>query len=228
MPEQVFSPHPDATPTEQAAWRVARLAGALATDYLGFKGLTTLVDNPIALRALEHLEEANRGPAAVPLGQIERLDGTAHSFDLSHAIRNIAASAEFRNRRERLWLSSLLLAVGDELAGMEPYYFDRGPDLEMIRHLRNGVAHGNRFDLRAGQPIRPAWFTGGRGARADGSSAPATTFVIRPELDGMRVLFDFMGPGDVLELVQHIEWRLLRVGNHDPVHNLYEQLPPSN
>ena len=38
-----------------------------------------------------------------------------------------------------------MLTLGDELSVHG--YFDRAPILELVYHLRNGVAHGNRFNI---------------------------------------------------------------------------------
>jgi hypothetical protein len=45
----------------------------------------------------------------------------------------------------RVWLVGALLTVGDALA--RHHYFDRAPELELLRHLRNGVADGNVFNI---------------------------------------------------------------------------------
>jgi hypothetical protein len=39
---------------------------------------------------------------------------------------------------DRVWLVGSLLAIGDAL--MRHCYFDHAPELELLRHLRNGVA----------------------------------------------------------------------------------------
>jgi hypothetical protein len=38
-----------------------------------------------------------------------------------------------------------LLTLGDELSAYG--YFDRAPALELLYHLRNAVAHGNRLNI---------------------------------------------------------------------------------
>ncbi|OXC78250.1 hypothetical protein [Caballeronia sordidicola] len=38
-----------------------------------------------------------------------------------------------------------LLTLGDELGARG--YFDRAPILEIVYHLRNGMAHDNRFNI---------------------------------------------------------------------------------
>src|SRR6476620_946738 len=54
-------------------------------------------------------------------------------------------------------------------------YWDRTPELELLRHLRNGVSHGNTFNFRPGEPKRPAQYR---------------TFQLTPEHHGAPVLFD--------------------------------------
>jgi hypothetical protein len=82
-------------------------------------------------------------------------------------------------------------------------YYDRAPVLEMVRHLRNGIAHGNRFSLRNPTELN-AWPAHTRDA-ACRSSGP---FEITPDLDGSAVLFDFMGLGDVLDLLISVSTHL--------------------
>jgi hypothetical protein len=47
---------------------------------------------------------------------------------------------------DRLWLVGALLTIGDALK--QHRYFDRAPELELLRHLRNGAAHGNTFRIK--------------------------------------------------------------------------------
>lgn len=105
---------------------------------------------------------------------------------------------------DRAWLGSALIVLGDRLAAES--YFDRAPILEMVRHLRNGVGHGNRFEIRNPSELAvwPAHTLGAACASPNGS-----TFEITPDLHGSRVLFDFMGPGDVIDLFASVGTRLL-------------------
>ncbi len=96
-------------------------------------------------------------------------------------------------------MSSLIL-LGDRLAAEG--YFDRAPVLEVVRHLRNGIAHGNRFTFRNPKELG-VWPAHTR----DASRRTTDSFEITAELDGQPVLFDFMAPGDVLDL-------LISVGTH--------------
>ena len=154
-------------------------------------GLSALLTRPQAIELIERLERDNTGPAAVPIEPIPRKDGTAHFFSLSHAIREVAAEPDFLAVRDQLWLAGALLTLGDALAAEN--YFDHAPDLEFVRHLRNGIGHGNRFHFLHGEPRRPAHFTGPEGRlMADGvTSTPpgqAHTFEITRALEGQPVL----------------------------------------
>jgi hypothetical protein len=107
----------------------------------------------------------------------------------------------------RLWLVGALLAVGDTLS--RHGYFDHAPELELLRHLRNGVAHGNTFriDLKhlAKFPAhnRLAWIRGDNKAE----------FEITPNLQNQPVLLDFMAPGNILDLLMSVSHYLGQTGN---------------
>jgi hypothetical protein len=208
--------------------QVGQLAQELNEGYMAYAGSTSLARHPYAIQLVERLERENTGPAIVPIESILRKDGSAAFFSLSHALRKISTSQTYREVHDRLWLGGALLTLGDELARVR--YFDKGPDLEFIRHLRNGIAHGNRFHFERGAPQRPAHFTGSaQRLLADGHTTTprgqAHTFVISSALNGRGVLFDFLGPGDVCDLLAFVSVRLLRIGNGDPVAPLWPQRP---
>lgn len=76
-------------------------------------------------------------------GNLLRRDGTAIIFHMPDFLRAAVASAHQEDQL-RASITGALVTVGDALASHR--YFDRGPDLELLRHLRNGLAHGNRFN----------------------------------------------------------------------------------
>ena len=93
-------------------------------------------------------------------------------------------------------------------------YFDRAPELELLRHLRNGVAHGNLFRIDNPTEItkfpahnRLAWV----------KSDSKAIFEITPSLRNQPVLFDFMGPGDILEpdRIRRVVEKICRLGTED-------------
>lgn len=73
-------------------------------------------------------------------------------------------------------------------------YFDRSPELEFFRHIRNGVSHGNRFHFRNREPRRPAMFA---------------TFELDASLHGQNILFEYMSTGDVFDLFDEIRNQLI-------------------
>jgi hypothetical protein len=209
-------------------FQVGQLAQELHRGYLADAGSAALLRHPYATDLVERLELENTGPAIVPIESIVRKDGSVAFFDLSYAVRNIATGNTYQHVHDRLWLGGALLALGDELTNAGG--FDKGPDLQFIRHLRNGVAHGNRFNLRPGQPSLPAHFTGpDQRLLPDGKTTTppgeAQTFEITPALHGQTVLFDFLGPADVCDLLMFVGHRLIRIGNRDPALPLWPQRP---
>jgi hypothetical protein len=110
---------------------------------------------------------------------------------------------------DRLWLVGALLTIGDALSTQS--YFDHAPEPELLRHLRNGVAHGNTFRINlrhlAKFPAhnRLAW------VRSDSKAE----FEITPKLQNQPVQFDFMGSGDIIHLLMSVGLYLIRMGNGD-------------
>lgn len=77
--------------------------------------------------------------------------------------------------------------IGDELSANE--CFDKSPELELFRHIRNGLSHGNRFHFRSGEPRRPAKLRG---------------YVLDASLHGQNILFEYLSTGDVFDLLDHV------------------------
>lgn len=204
---------------------IGQLAERLVSGYMAHQCLTSLLDEPIAesiLVAIDQLYPPGRtGPGRNDV--VLRKDGTAHFIWVPHYLRTVTQSPEYRSAQDRVFLAGALLELGDELAAVQ--YVDKRPDLELLRHLRNGIAHGNRFRLRRGEPLRPAYFTGPVGLFPDGVTTTASRmkFEISLAVDGQPVLFDFMGAGDICDLLMFISWRLIRLGNGDPLNDLWPQ-----
>jgi hypothetical protein len=79
-----------------------------------------------------------------PSDGVRRKDGTKWSFDTQDALFDLADRA-IDSELPRVWLTGSLLTLGDVLKDHE--YLDHAPVLELVYHLRNGIAHGNRFDF---------------------------------------------------------------------------------
>ncbi len=155
------------------------------------------------------LMAADERVQALPLDRVatpDQIDG--HQFDFRHFLRQVREpelAAEF----ERVWLAGALVQVGNEVA--QNGYFDHAPEIELVRHLRNGVAHGNRFDIRYPEELKK-WPAHNHHAWVRGAAIEIT-----PELNGTPVLFNFISAGDVLRLLTGVSLYLIRMGNGDPL-----------
>jgi len=129
---------------------------------------------------------------------LPRRNGTAHSYSFQFYLRQAFDHAATAAGMQTTWFASAIVAAADAL---KPHnYFNRPPALEVIYHLRNGIAHGNKFDFtpdcRARMAAHPAnteeWAA---------SSAELTPFHITESLHGSGVLFDYMGPADITDVL---------------------------
>jgi hypothetical protein len=163
--------------------------------------------HPLAATLLPAVESGH----IVPVGRVKQKDGTEQSFHFEHFLG--AAQAEDRDEFDRVFLGGSLLALGDALHGHD--YFDHAPELELVYHLRNGVAHGNHFNIRASGVARLSkWPAHNRLAWVRSQSV---TFEVTTGLNGQEVLWGYLEPGDVVALFQAVGLYLVRRGNGDPV-----------
>jgi len=65
--------------------------------------------------------------------------------------------------------------------------------VQFLRHIRNGCAHGNHFDIRDKAPMRLALWSGVNITKDD---------------DGNPVLYTFIDAGDVFHLLNDVFWEL--------------------
>lgn len=192
----------------QAAFECGQLAERMAQGYYTHK---TAIEVATDSRA-KFLVPAVQSGQIVPVGYVPRKDGTKIIFHYSHFLDQARHNAMIVGDLERLWLAGSLIAVGD--AASAHGYFDRAPELELLRHLRNGIAHGNRF--RIDNPASLAKFPAHNRLAWIRSDTKAD-FEITPSIQGQTVLFDFMGPGDVIDILSSVGLYLIRMGNGDPL-----------
>ncbi|MCF2487498.1 hypothetical protein [Dyadobacter sp. CY347] len=114
-----------------------------------------------------------------------------YNLNIPDSIKALNGAPSFRLEMIRLPTAGAILKIGDLLA--KSGYFTKTPELEFMRHLRNGIAHGNQFNFVPAEPRRPASFE---------------TFVIENGLHGKTVLGDFIESGDVLALFDLLESNL--------------------
>jgi hypothetical protein len=112
-------------------------------------------------------------------------------LDVWESIEGVDGDPEFTLHFARTWFVMALSTIGQ--IASDSGYWDKTPELELLRHLRNGVSHGNRFNFRTGEPRRPAHFGHHR---------------LTAQNHGDEVLFDFMGAGDIMALFDHVEAHL--------------------
>lgn len=192
----------------KAACEISQLAQRMADGYFVHYAALTVAGDPNALA----LAPKTLNRIFVPVGFVRRKDGTEHVFHFTHYLQLAQKNVEIMHDLKRVWLAAALLTVGDALS--QHGYFDRAPELELVRHLRNGIAHGNRFRIDKPANLRrypahnhEAW------VRSD----KKTMFEITPQLDGKIVLFDFMDAGDVLDVILSIAVYLMNLGNSFPL-----------
>lgn len=135
-------------------------------------------------------------------------DGSMRNYDLTYVMGLLRTDPELRSARDRSWCVSALILLGDRLA--EEGYFDRAPVLEMVRHLRNGIAHGNRFTI-----LKPAELRDWPAHTRDAACQGGRPFQVTPELVGTPVLFEYMGKGDVLDLLISVSTHLTSLKRSD-------------
>jgi hypothetical protein len=174
---------------------VARMAHHLATGYYAFVVAHHVAVNPQSINSLS---------PAHPTGKLERKDGTAHTLDLRYYLDLLREDHSLQGDFLRLWATGSLLTLSVEL--LKHRYFDRAPILEFVYHLRNGVAHGNRFYIDDKGKRRLAKYPA-HNLYAAVKSPLGTLYEITPNQTG-PVLFDFMGAADVIDLLQSIKVHL--------------------
>jgi len=124
--------------------------------------------------------------------ELGRRDGTKHPpLDIHESVRRIRGNPQFNLDYVGVILMATISLVADRLS--RNAYFNKTPEPEFLRHIRNAIAHGNRFHMRSDEPRRPARFH---------------DFEIAKSLEGTRLFWDFMAPGDVLDLLQEVESQL--------------------
>ncbi|MBN3798491.1 hypothetical protein [Burkholderia sp. Ac-20392] len=179
---------------------VARTAHRLADGYYAFLVAHYVAVNPLSINSLPPAKTLGGSQT----GEINRKDGTHHTLDLRFYLDLLREDHDLQGNFLRTWATGALLMLGDELGAYG--YFDQAPILELVYHLRNGLAHGNQFNITDGGKKRlekhPA-----HNRNAAVKSPLGTVYEIMPVLGG-PVLFDFLGAADVIDILQSVEVHL--------------------
>lgn len=184
------------------AFNAARLAHRLGSGYYVHSGIIEVAQGMDRNAPIDW--SATR--------EVTRKDGTKHIFSFDHYLREAFENSRTRDDLDRVWLAGGLIALADSLERSN--YFDRAPHLELIRHLRNGVSHGNRF--RIDSPDKLAKYPA-HNLYASVRSPAGTAFEITANVQGKTVMFDFMGPADFVDLFMSVETHLFSLAVETPV-----------
>lgn len=187
-----------AQPSEILA--VSRTAGRLALGYYAFLVAQYVAANPHSINSLPPAKELGQDPT----GELKRKDGTFHTLSMRHYLDLFREDHGVQREILRSWAIGALLTLGDELTVHR--YFDHAPILEFVYHLRNGVAHGNRFNITKSGRARLAQYPA-HNRDAAVRSPVGVVYEVTPDLSG-PVLFDFIGPADIIDVLQSVEVHL--------------------
>lgn len=145
---------------------------------------------------------------SVPIGIIKRKDNTFHAFHFTHFLDLIKTDPIISEQMEHIWFTGTILTICDRLE--KNNYFDRAPELELLRYIRHGIAHGNRFRIdhlwkldKFPAHNKFCWV----------KSDTNATFEISENCQNQKVLFEFMQAGDLLDLLMSISIYLIRMGD---------------
>jgi hypothetical protein len=143
-----------------------------------------------------------------PIGRIPSRDGGEHIYHFTHYLELIRSDPGLIDGFKRHWVTGAFLSVGDELSAHD--YFDHAPELELVYHLRNAIAHGNRFSFtkpglkRLAEYPAHNEFAWGRGE--------STVLRISPTLQDQEVVPKFLVPGDAIDILNSVGIYLFRFG----------------
>lgn len=190
--------------SRQAAFDTGQLIEKLVAGYYGHLAATIIATDVRAVSMAPAIETGQN----VPVGRVFRNDQTSHTFHFLHYLKTLKTDPAIEETLSRVWLSGVLITAGDLLS--KNRYFDRAPEFELVRHLRNGIAHGNTFRIDSVKNLIefPA-----HNIFAAVRSDTHADFIVDESIQGLPVLFDFMGEGDILDLLLSVGLRLIQLGS---------------
>lgn len=173
--------------TKMTALEIADLIDRLQATYAAWSAALFLSNDDQVLQML--VKKGFDPDSTVRLG---RQDNTYYDrIRVWDSINLIRGNSQFNLDFLNSMFMTTLCWVGNELKKNK--YFDKTPELEFFRHLRNGVSHGNRFNFQGKEPRLKSEFKG---------------FKITRDLEGQAVLFKFMSTGDLFDLFDVIKAQL--------------------
>src|SRR5688572_5831171 len=124
-----------------AAFAAGQYAERMASGYYVHAAALHVATDPRAAALAPPVRPGQR----VSTGFVPTKFGPDHAFHFWHYLNQARTMPAYAEDLKRIWLIGAVLAVGDVL--QQNAYFDRAPELELVRHVRNGIAHGNRFRI---------------------------------------------------------------------------------
>ena len=213
MTQILFPTNESITKVNPRAFELGQFVQKMTEGYYSYLAAMTIASDPRASALIPEVEAGQ----IVSVGRITKNGKTQHTYDFLHHLNLVKNDIFIEEHLKHIWISGALLKIGDALSCYG--YFDRAPELELVRHLRNGIAHGNIFRIDNPKNLikfpahnKIAWVR----------NETKSDFVIDENLNGLPVLFEFMSEADVLELFMSVSIYLIGMGNGDQMRPQYE------
>jgi hypothetical protein len=194
----------------QAAVDVATLAQRMVSQFFSHHAALYVARDTRAQKFAPPIETGQH----VPVLRIPRRDGNAMIMSFDHYLAE-GRKPETKRDFDKVWLIGALLMVGDALGTNK--YFGHIPEAEIIRHLRNGVAHGNRFifhpnviDKTSGKLKHPANIFRYAGRQV------MPMHEVDTDRQGTEVLFVWGGPDAIIDCLTVLGVHLWNTGHGIP------------
>ncbi|MCQ8128890.1 hypothetical protein [Methylomonas rivi] len=198
--DELNSKERDLYKEKKPSFEIGRLVHRMAQGYYSHTAAVEVARDPRSKALASTILQGVDGQP-VPVGYVVRNNKTQHTYDFNYYL-DYLNNPTMVDDLARSWLVGSLLTIGDALSKLR--YLDHAPELELLYHLRNGIAHGNKFNLTKDGLARLKKYP----AHNKKARVKSAEFEIVENLKGKPVLFDFMGPGDILDLLQSIEVHL--------------------
>ena len=174
---------------EQNLSDTAKMCQDLVAVIFGFDAAITLLSDDRVLNLIPDILPGK----FVSVGSLVDRDGTIGAeYHFNYYLHQLRTEPRYWEGTKAIWASSCLIRLGDRLT--HHGYFDRSPDLELIRHLRNAVAHNDKFRIDSLKKLHqyPAHLTAGQ-----------RNWKIDFAMNG-RPLYDLFSVSDICSIVQNV------------------------